>query len=76
MNMIKRVERALNLSNWVASKRPTSRDLAISAITALREPNEAMLRAGNGFDHDQIAREVWQAMIDAVLADDKAAKPA
>jgi hypothetical protein len=49
-------------------------DLARAAITALREPTEAMIRAGrieiDGDDlggSDAVARDAWRAMIDAAL---------
>jgi hypothetical protein len=50
------------------------REMAIAALTAMRDPTEAMLRAWDaaniqGPQSDKWKIVVWQAMIDAALAD-------
>lgn len=83
--MIERVARAMLRKNAYFAGRHSNdevRELARAAILAMREPTEAMMRAGE----DAISREIyanesdeaelsfngevtaWQAMIDAALA--------
>lgn len=79
MTMIERVARALAASD--GAKFHVNPDvyltLARAAIEAMREPTEHMLDYGachedqdhDIFDEGHISREVWQAMIDAALAE-------
>lgn len=54
-------------------------DLARAAIEAMREPTENMLDFGacyedqdhDIFDEGDISRDVWRAMIDAALSEDR-----
>lgn len=74
--MIERVTRAI--SPWY--DRDDARDVAVAAIKAIRDPTMVMLDAGwadagmwVGDEDLASPYRVWQAMIDAALAEDEAA---
>ncbi len=74
--MIERVAKAQAGARWDLfddEHKDAARDLARAAIEAMREPTEEMKEAGSDFvyeawgDGKTIAREAWQANIDAAL---------
>jgi len=44
---------------------------AVAAITAMREPTEKMLRAGEKCDTIELEKDTWQAMIDAIIGENQ-----
>lgn len=75
MTMIERVAEAIADAHKLHGRNFNS--MARAAIEAMREPTEHMLDYGachedqdhDIFDEGHISREVWQAMIDAALAE-------
>lgn len=84
--MVERVAGALHAAHaevgWPADECETCDKLARAAIEAMREPTEAMIRAGEPVVYDCYSLEpgegldenpalpTWQAMIDAALQDE------
>ena len=70
-DMIERVARSITevLRAKGASSRmmDAGKDAARAAIKAMREPTEAMLKAGPPFPY--MDKDVWKAMIDAALGE-------
>lgn len=81
MTKIEEVTAAIKARREELIERPLARiytDLALAAVAAMREPSREMWAAGGNatvgkttVHHDKITGDVWQAMIDAALAEHK-----
>lgn len=72
MTPLERAEKALRDSlglDWPYSANDGLKDAVVAVLTAIREPSEGMIKAGECDGDMPFAEESWELMIDAALAE-------